>query len=441
MKLATQKRLPMLPSRGRDCTVGKTLAALLCSLCVSISLAAEPNAIATRELGGHLHEPLPASSALRWPEVIETTVVNFPGFIELAARSDEAAAFNQRARTWLSGPTSIFLALQSDRALDNQDLREYEAGFQLPLWRPGQREAARLLGVAANSETEAARAALRHEVIGLLRLALWDIKRAEIAMGLAEDQVAAAAERLRVVERRYAAGDLPLTDTMLARSAMMEREVAVVNAEAELLDAERAYRSLTGLDARPADFAESLSSREDLEASHPLLALADTEVSRYQATRDLVDKSALGMPQLTIGTRRQRDPFSSFFTDSLGVGVSVPFGGRSHRNAQVATAGRTVAQAQAARASVHRELDLELHEAEHTLSVVNESLALAQERRALAARHLEMSEMAFAQGEIPLFELLRQDETAMMAERDVARLEVDLQRAIALINQAVGEWP
>jgi outer membrane protein TolC len=88
-----------------------------------------------------------------------------------------------------------------------------------------------------------------------------------------------------------------------------------------------------------------------------------------------------------------------------------------------------------------RRLDLDLHEAEHTLAVLEESLELAEQRAELTERQWQMAQSAFAQGEIELRELLRTQESAQSVIRDVQRLRVERERTIAAYNQAVGETP
>jgi hypothetical protein len=243
------------------------------------------------------------------------------------------------------------------------------------------------------------------------------------------------------VERRNARGDLPLADVLLARSAVFEKEKAVVLAEASLLDAERGYRSLTGLERRPASFAEARSAREDFDATHPALVFVNAELARARANLELVDRQARGNLILSVGPRRQRDPFGTLYNDSLAMAVKVPVGGERHGATEHARAARLVADAEAQRAGLERRLDLDLHEAEHGLSVIERSLALAERQSSVAAEQRAMAEKAFALGEIELRELLRIVDSAQAAKRDAAGLAIERQRTIAAVNQALGETP
>jgi outer membrane protein TolC len=274
-----------------------------------------------------------------------------------------------------------------------------------------------------------------------LRGALWDTEAAANELAAANDTIAAAEELLRVVELRNARGDLSRADVLLARAVLLERRQAAVAAAARLIDAERAYRSLTGLDGRPADFAEEPSARTEIGPNHPLLVLAEAEIARAEGQAELVGRELRGNIAVTFGPRREYAPYNDVPTDSVALGVKVPVGGDNHGGAARATAARLAAAAVAERGLLVRRLELDLHEAEHTLTVLEESSALAAERRALAAQQARMAQTAFAQGEVELRELLRIQESEQAAIREVQRLAIERQRTIAALNQALGETP
>ena len=308
-------------------------------------------------------------------------------------------------------------------------------------WRAAQRRAVQAVAASATAGSTAAAAALRLEVTGLLRGTLWDIEAAANDLAAARDAAAAAAELVRVVEMRNERGDLPRGDLLLARSTLLERQQSVVAAEAGLLDSERAYRSLTNLDRRPAQFAERRSALDELAPSHPLLALADAVVARARADLGLVDRETRGNVTVTVGPRREYAPLGTVPNDSVGFGVRVPVGGKSHGVTHSALAMRLVAAAETERGQLLRRLDLDLHEAEHTLVVLEQTAALTAERSELNEQQARMAQSAFAQGEIELRELLRIQEAALAARRDVQRLTIERQRTIAALNQALGETP
>jgi outer membrane protein TolC len=389
----------------------------------------------------HTHVPLVVDPALDWPTLVETTLAAHPQSGELIARAAEADAWRRRGKLWLAAAPSLYFSYLSDRSLDNMGQRQYESGVELPLWRAGQRSAVQAVAASATAASNAAAAALHLEVAGLLRGALWDIAAAANGLEASRDAVAVAKDLVNAVKRRNERGDLPRADVLLAQTTLLEREQAVVAAEAELLDAERGFRSLTGLDRRPAAFAEAPSAVDELTPSHPLIALADTGIARAEADRALSDRDVRGPMTLTVGPHREYDPLGTVPRDSVAVGFKVPVGGKAHGATQTAHASRLVATAVAERGQLMRRLDLDLHEAEHTLSVLEASTALATQRDALAAEQLRMAQAAFAQGEIELRELLRVQETTLAARREVERLAIERQRTVAALNQALGVTP
>jgi outer membrane protein TolC len=119
----------------------------------------------------------------------------------------------------------------------------------------------------------------------------------------------------------------------------------------------------------------------------------------------------------------------------------LPVGGGRYGAVSRAQASRRLAESESAQGLLLRELDLALHEAEHDLFVVEESLDIVSERTVLAERQWEMAQTAFELGEIDFRDLLRVQETLLAARRDVRRFEILRDRAIAEINQALGDLP
>ena len=400
----------------------------------------------------HLHAPVEVDPALGWDEVIEATVVAHPRRFELAALAGTADAWQTRGRQWFASTPYVSLGYLSDRIGDDRNQAEYSAGLNLPLWRLGQRDSARDLGRSSADTSAATAAVLRWEVAGLLRTLLWDIAAATNAVDLAQESLTVAEELVNAVERRHAVGDLAEADVLLARTTRYEKLLALIDSEALLLDAERTYHSLTELERRPAVFAEQLAPHDDADVeaadhtpsfdnSHPLVALANAEVERARAAVEFAERSARGSPVLTIGPRRQRDAMTDYYNDSLGVGFTVPFGGSRYGGTARAESLSELAAGETWRAQLLRQLDLDLHEAEHTLYVLEQSLEVAEARNADAAQQWRMGRAAFAQGEIELRDLLRIQDTAQNAARELARLGIERQRAIAAVNQAIGVLP
>jgi outer membrane protein TolC len=341
----------------------------------------------------------------------------------------------------VAGRPSLVLRYQSDRLGSDAGLEEYEAGLELPLWSPGGRRAVEAMGNALLDESSAAAEALRWEVSGLVRMALWDVATAEADHELAEQALETAGTLVRKVERRHELGDVALGDVLLARTSYLEYESEVIQASAAVLDAERVFRTISGLERRPEFLAEVRNKAGDIGIDHPALALANAAVERAEANVTVATKTLNSGASVFVGTRHEQPAGGRVLDDSIGVIVSIPFGGSSHRNTEISAAARAVAAAVSRRDRQLRALTLAMHEAAHSLNVVHQNLVTAQRRLAIAEQQQTMGELAYEKGELGILDLLRIQAVTIAARRQVAGLAIDQRRQTALYNQAVGDIP
>ena len=389
----------------------------------------------------HAHQRLVADPALTLRELVDRTLSRGPAIGELESQAREANAWDSHASNWLSAAPSLALRYQTDRFNRNDGLEEYEAGLLLHLWRWGEKSATAAFATTLDRETEATRAALRWEVAGAVRQALWRVATAEIDHSMAE-RSAALAERLKAkVERAQELGDLPLGDVLIARSNHLEAVNTLIEKEALLLDAERAFAILTQDSVRPPFAAEPKSAVTELPQDHVLIRWLNSQINRASAARDRVEKSSRGSPALLLGPKREQAPNDPQQHDSIGVTLSFPFATGSHAAPQIAAADRELAGVVAERDRQLRRLQLMFHEAVHELEVATAQLQAAARSTELAAQQIEMGSTAFESGELNLLNLLQIQRTALAAERHAALLKADLNRSIAQYNQAVGDTP
>jgi len=153
-------------------------------------------------------EPLIVDATLTLSAAVDAALAAYPDSPTLAARRRQAEAWQDRGRSFLSARPALSMRVQSDRFGSDAGLQEYETGIELPLWSFGGRRAVRDHGAALGVETDAARSALRWEVAGLVRSALWNVALAEADLALAEKAYDTAARLARVVERRHELGDV-----------------------------------------------------------------------------------------------------------------------------------------------------------------------------------------------------------------------------------------
>ncbi len=407
----------------------------------SMLLTVASASAATATLPSHERVALPVDETLTLAAAIDIAYARYPTMAEVLARREQADAWADRGDSLLAGRPSLMLRYQSDRWGPDNGLNEYEAGVLLPLWSWGGRSAVQMLGESMSMETAAAEQAVRWEVAGLLRSSLWNIALAENDLELAE-QALKTAERLATsVKRRHALGDIALSDALHAESFFLAAQTTLIEVRAALLDAERVYRTVTGLERRPVFSGEIISSRQDVSPDHPALVFANSEVRRAEARVVVVRETVATGTSLLVGARRERPALGNSYDDSIGITLSIPFGGSSSRQTAISAASRVAASARAAQAREIRALTIAVHEAAHSLNVVHENMVTAAGRMKLVNRHQKMGLSAFEKGEIDLFDLLILQATALDAQRQVTRLIIDEKRQTALYNQAVGILP
>jgi outer membrane protein TolC len=403
-------------------------------------LAGGPVAVA-EELPGHAHAPLPVDSSLTLSGTVDVALAAYPDMVALAARQLEADAWADRGGSWLADRPSMVLRYQTDRLGSDVGLDEYEAGIELPLWNWGGRDATQSFGAALLLEAAFARQALRWEVAGYVRMALWDVALAENDHELAEQSLDTADRLVKLVERRHELGDVALSDVLLAKASYFEFQTALIEASASLLDAERTWRTITGLEHRPGFVPEGLSAVAEITVDHPALEFANAAVATAAADVGMAEETANTGTRVLIGARRERPAYGTDLDDSIGITLSIPFGGSAHRNTEISKAARAASIVRADRNRQVRELSLALHEAAHGLNVVNENIEAASARLEFAERHEAMGELAYEKGELELIDLLKMQASTIAARRQVSRLNIDQKRQTALYNQAVGETP
>ncbi|MEW5755602.1 MAG: TolC family protein [Pseudomonadota bacterium] len=363
-------------------------------------------------------------------------------------RTAESQDFRRQGQAWAgqarrvyAGQPALSMRHQTDTLGSDRGLREWEAGLEIPLWRYGERQAVRDLAAGFEDYAGAREAALRLSVAGEVRESLWGLLLAEEQLRLAAQALETAQALEREVEIREQAGDLALKDRLLARDELLAKQDEHLAARIALRHAVERYEYLTGLSQRPADSREVRSTISAITDDHPQLreikmrlATAVAEVNRL--------KQGTGEPvQLTVGVRQERAAVGEESQTSAGLGVRLPLEGKRYRAADLAAAELQVTQIRAEQGRVQRELMLTAHEAEHVLSMMEESLRLAEEQAKVGGESLRLARLAFEAGDLELSQLLRIQSQAMAAERRLTLRRLEQQQAIARYNQAVGVLP
>lgn len=163
-----------------------------------------------------------------------------------AARA-EAAAAGAEAAGWVTpGPGAVSVGGRTDRPWEHGGKREVELEYSVPLWLPGQWDAAREAARRGRSRVDADTSALRLELAGELREAWGAVVSARDALDLARRRLDTAGQLEADVARRLRAGEVSRVDANLASHERLAARGAVVEAGSALAQAEQAWQALTG---------------------------------------------------------------------------------------------------------------------------------------------------------------------------------------------------
>jgi cobalt-zinc-cadmium efflux system outer membrane protein len=374
--------------------------------------------------------------------VVEAAFEKYPQSALVAAFENEAKALERRSASWIAGYPSVYLQWIDDKAFNDHGAVELQTGYQIPVWMWGQREASRAVAEEAKRSTVMLVRALKHEVAGLVRDALWNLKLVENRYELAQQIYEVSRQLTALVQRRVDVGDLARADLLLAESDELEKKTALIQAEAEVMHARQNYFNLTRLVRAPKFFEEIQSPLRTFDENHPAVAVANALIERAQAEVEFTRKSKQGnQPSILVGTQHERGTRKEGFNNETNFVLQIPIGGEAYNAPYVAEANIALTQRMADRDVLLRQLEKALHEAIHNLEVDRAALAIAERRRDIAESQLKMSRLAFETGEISLIDYLKIQATAQAAIRDAAQRAIQLQRDIAIYNQVVGVTP
>jgi outer membrane protein TolC len=387
-------------------------------------------------------DPLPYEAALSLKQVVDATFEKYPQGAVIGALQDEAQALNRRSESLVAGYPMIYLQYIDDRIFNDRGVVQVQTGYQIPFWLWGQRSASRAVAEEAEKGAQTFAAALKHEVAGLVREALWNLVLMENRRGLAEQVFQVSEKLFATVKRRVELGDLARSDQLMAESDLLDKKSQLVQAEAEVMHARHAYKNLTRLDKAPQLFEEKRSKTNAIREQHPAIVAANALVERAQAEVEFTRLSKQGnQPSIMIGTQHDRGGRSESMDNASNLVLQIPIGGDDWNGPIVAQANVALTHKLADRAGLMRRLERALHEAEHTLEVDQATLEIASQRRAIAETHLNMSRLAFESGEIQLIDFLKIQTNAQAAIRDAMERAILVQRDTAFYNQVVGELP
>ena len=429
---------PLTPLLQRGGLVGLFLEYALGFLALSVWLV---GVSAEELLVDHL-DPLPYDEKLSLKQVVDATFENYPQGSVIAALKDESQALSQRTESLIAGYPMIYLQYIDDRYFSNQGIMQIQTGYQIPIWMWGQRSASRAVAEEAEKSANLFAFALKHEVAGLVRETLWNLKVMENRHGLAQQVYDVSNQLFATVKRRVELGDLARSDELMAESDLLDKKSQLTLAEAEVMHARKAYMNLTRLDKAPQQFEEKRSVTAEIQERHPAIAAADAFVERAQADVEFTRLSKQGnQPTILIGTQQEKFTRGGTINNEANLVLQIPIGGEAWNAPYVAQANIALNHKIADRATLMRKLERALHEAEHNLEVDRATLDIANQRKEIAETHLRMSLLAFESGEIQLIDYLKIQANSQAAIRDAMERAILVKRDTAFYNQVVGVVP
>lgn len=374
-------------------------------------------------------------------EAVQAAYERNPRRQEIQAREAEVRALRDRAGSLIADSPVLEGGYRTDRVGSGDGYRQWEAGVVLPLWRPGQRDAAQTLATRADDGVEAGRAALMLRVAGEVRERIWAAALMKNNLDLARQEWETALALEGDVRRRVELGELAKTDLMLAQDATLTKHRAHLRAQVDLDNALQRYRAFTGLQRLPRRRGETPVALDALPQDHPRLREAAAQVQRAGAEAKLLRRAGGGAPELFVGSDNERDDSQGDYSNRLALSLRLPIGTATHTGPVRAAAQRARARARARYEGLRRDLAVAFDQAAREVVSARQELDVAQRQNAIAQENLRLARVAFDVGETDLVGLFRVQRLAFAALRRVKELRIMRQRSIARFNQAAGRLP
>ncbi len=388
------------------------------------------------------HSLLESSETLSYPEVFRAAAERALELPLTAAYEDRARAQQNFANDWIANRPRMKASYWDDQYGDNQGLRELEAGLEVDLWRWGQRRDNSLLGEYYQRTSISWHDYLALKVAGEVRQALHELASTDIQFDQAKQALADTGELLKVSETLFATGAIPKASVMQSRGLVLQAQQRLLDVEASRVDAQRNYNVITGLTQRPAtSFTEQLSPQTEITAAHPLLGFLQDQLDSQHTQAKVIRHDNAGSPSLFMGMRRERGSGSEANIDSLGIAISVPFGGGDYISAKTSAANLAATETEVQFQQAYRQLRQQLHEIEHQLESTRHGLALSEQRRDLHRQHWQMAKKAFSLGESDILPAMQALQQYRESRLHYQLTELSYQRLISEFNQIIGVLP
>lgn len=357
--------------------------------------------------------------------------------LTLRAKRDAQAARYATASSVFAGSPFVAGSTRSNTRGPSSS-REVEGEIGGPLWLPQQRQAFSQTVDAGIEKLERQIILRRLALAGEIRESWWQVQRARGDLALAQSRVKTAQEIRNETSRRAQLGDVAERDTLLSENELLAAEVEVAQAEAALQAARAAYRLLTN--GGEADGLLEMATNLPKLDQHPALRAGKADIARAMAEIELVNKSRIDNPELTVfGRNEAGDSGASATTVGMRLRVPLPTSGRNAP--RIAEAQSELARAEAEFAQRSRVLQAGIHAAQVALNAAVRLEETARKRLEVADLQFTTAQRAYQLGEISLFDLYRTRQMQQEAARTAGAAAIDRALAQSRLRQAHGVMP
>jgi len=362
-------------------------------------------------------------------------------------RRSELAAKEKAANSWMSGEPTLGVAHRTDRLNRNEGFREYEAEIELPLWNPGVRAAARADVSAQRQGFDSQLALAKLKLAGELRALSASAASAQVELDLNKRKLLDANVLAEDLSRRIKAGENARVDGLQAQVLVQQGQAAIAQAESQLIRLQNQWRSLTGLAAvaalneTPSKLAANETPGAPVSPDHPALRYAQAQLGAAQAKLALAEADKRDPMSMGVGVGRERSSFAAANETKLRIALRIPLGGENRNAPRQAAARAELDAAQAEADGVQRQVVAEVSAATADISAARAAQTAARERVHFSTEVQTLITKSWRLGDSDLPARLRADNDQFEASLSLAKASVDVQRAIAQLNQAHGYLP
>ena len=362
-------------------------------------------------------------------------------------RRSELAAKEKAAGSWIFGEPVAALAQRTDRLNKNDGFRELEAEIELPLWNRGVRAATQADVAAQRLGFDGQFALSKLKLAGELRALAVSAAKAQVELDLNKRKLLEANALTQDLMRRVKAGENARVESLQTQVLVQQAQAAMAQAEGQLARLQSHWRSLTGL-ATVAPLEEKLAPiatnefiSAPVSADHPALRQSQAQLSGAQAKLALVNADKRDPMSVGVGIARERGSFAASNETTLRIALRIPLGGDNRNAPRQAAARAELDASQADLDALQRQLLAEVAAANAELLAARNAQIAASERVRLSTEVQTLITKSWRLGDSDLPTRLRADNEQFEASLSLARAAIDVQRAIANLNQAHGVFP